>query len=149
MKAKSWIKYLIYMCLILIIVFWGQHVFWVYKQDVEKTFNFNPYFHYGLTIIFYAGIGLLLGLEHLLCEMKKEGTWRINLPKIALMGIPALYFSLGVFIYYSNITVLSFPIQVLIKNGTNFINTFQIILGHSIITSFYKINKDNTNINIS
>jgi hypothetical protein len=93
-------------------------------------------------IIFYGGIGLLLGLEHLICEIRKEGTWIINLPKVVLMVIPSLYFSLAMFIYYNNITVLSFSIGVLIEGGSGFIHAFQIILGHSIITSFYKNNKE-------
>jgi hypothetical protein len=149
MKIKSWSKYFIYMCLILIVVFWGQHVFGVYKQNVQKTFNFNPYYPNVLMIVFYGSIGLLLGLEHLICEIKKEGTWIINLPKIVLMTLPSLYFSLSIFIYYNNITFLSFPIKVLIEDGTNFINAFQIILGYSIITSFYKVNKRNINIGAS
>lgn len=136
MKTKSWSRYLIYMCLILIIVFWGQHIFGVYKQSVQKGFNYRPYYLNILTIIFYGGIGLLLGLEHLICEIKKEGTWIVNLPKIVLMAIPSLYFSLAMFIYFNNIPFLSFPIGVLIKDGTAFINAFQIILGYSIITSF-------------
>jgi hypothetical protein len=142
MKAKTWLRYLIYMCLILIMVFWGQHIFGVYKQSVQKNFNFRPYYFNILMIIFYGGIGLLLGLEHLICEIKKEGTWTINLPKIILMVIPSLYFSLAMFIYYNNMTVLSFPIKVLIEDGTAFINAFQIILGYSVITSFYKNSKD-------
>jgi hypothetical protein len=141
MKTKSWSRYLIYMCLILIIVFWGQHIFGVYKRGVQKGFNYRPYYLNVLTIIFYSGIGLLLGLEHLICEIKKEGTWIVNLPKIVLMAIPSLYFSLAMFIYFNNIPFLSFPIVVLIKDGTAFINAFQVILGYSIITSFYKDSK--------
>jgi hypothetical protein len=141
-KAKSWLRYLIYMCLILIMVFWGQYIFGVYKQSVQKSFNYRPYYLNILMIIFYGGIGLLLGSEHLICEIKKEGTWSINLPKIVLMAIPSLYFSLAIFIYFNNIPVLSFPISVLIEDGTAFINAFQIILGYSIITSFYRNSKE-------
>ena len=148
MKAKSWIKYFIYMCLILIVVFWGQHVFVVYKQNTQKTFNFNPYYYNVLMIIFYGSIGLLLGLEHLIYQIRKQGDWAVNFPKIVLMLIPSLYFSLAIFIYYSNITLLSFPLMGLIENGTNFINAFQIILGYSIITSFYK-KESNRNISIT
>jgi hypothetical protein len=141
MKGKSWIRYFVYMCLILVMVFWGHHIIGVYKQSIEKNYDFRPYYLNILMIIFYGAIGLLLGLEHLICEIKKEGTWTINLPKIVLMVIPSLYFSLAMFIYYNNITILSFPIGVLIENSSDFINAFQIILGYSIITSFYKNSK--------
>jgi hypothetical protein len=141
MKGKSWSRYIVYMCLILVMVFWGQHIFGEYKQSVQESYNFRPYYFNILMIIFYGGIGLLLGLEHLIFEFKKKGSWKVNLPKIVLMSIPSLYFSLAMFIYYNNIPVLSFPIGVLIEDGTAFINAFQIIMGHSFITSFYKNSK--------
>ncbi|HEY5587949.1 MAG TPA: hypothetical protein VIK86_03225 [Candidatus Paceibacterota bacterium] len=141
MKVKSWIKYLIYMCLILIVIFWGQHVFEVYKQNAEKNFSISPYYQNFLMIVFYGSVGLLLGLEHLICEIRKKGAWVVNLPKIVLMGIPSLYFSLAIIIYYNNLPFLSFPLRGLIVSGANFINAFQVILGYSIITSFYKANK--------
>ncbi|MPN49602.1 hypothetical protein SDC9_197224 [bioreactor metagenome] len=142
MRVKSWIKYFIYMCLIIIIVFLGQHVFGVYKQSIQETFDSRLYYDIFM-IIFYGSIGLLLGLEHFIHEKRKKGPWAVNFPKIALMVVPSLYFSFTMFIYYNNIDVLLFPIKVLIKDGTNFITAFQIIFGYSIITSFYKSNKVN------
>lgn len=149
MKVKSWTKYFIYMCLILIIVFWGQHVFGVYKQNAQKTFNFRPYYYNILMIIFYSSIGSLLGLEQLICEIRKKGNWVFNFPKAILIVIPSLYFSLAIFIYYSNIPLLSVHLKGLIEERTNFINAFQIILGYSIITSFYKTKINNSNIGIT
>lgn len=141
MKVKSWLKYLIFTSLILIIVFYGQYVLEGIRKNAEKTYDINIYYSYGTSIIFYGGIGLVLGLEHIINEAKQEGTWKINLPKIVLMVLPSLYFSLGPFIYFNNLTILSFPIGVLIQGGeggATFINTFKLILGYSIITSFYK-----------
>lgn len=149
MKVKSWIKYLIYMCLILIVVFGGQHVFEVYKQNAERNFNFGFYYDSVLPIIFYGSVGLLLGLEHLICELRKEGAWVVNLPKIVLMGIPSLYFSLATIIYFSNIPFLSSPFGGLLARSAIFINVFQVILGYTIITSFYKANKNDINIDVS
>ena len=145
MKIKSWSKYFIYMCFILLMVFWGQHVFQVIERDRVKLFIF-PYLYFSaMTIIFYGSIGLILGLEHLICEIKKEGTWKINLPKIILMGLPSLYFSLAYIIYYSNFTfmrnILEYPILKLMENYSGFLSLFPLILGYLIITSFYKHNK--------
>jgi len=103
--------------------------------------NTNPYLQNILIIVFYGGIGLLLGLEHLIPEIRKEGTWVINIPKLLLMGIPSLYFSLAVFIYYSSnqlVRNISYPIGILLTNNQSFIEVFPLILGYSIITSFYK-----------
>lgn len=144
MKIKLWSKYFIYIVLIIVVVFLGQHVIESVKKYAEATFDINLYFQNALMIIFYGGIGLLLGLEHLVYEMKKEGKWKINFPKLVLMGIPSLYFSLAFFLYYSNNqfvqNILSYPITLLLNTSTSFLSVFQLIFGYSIITSFYKYN---------
>lgn len=144
MKIKLWSKYFIYIVLIIVVVFLGQHVIESVKKNAETTFDINLNFQNALMIIFYGGIGLLLGLEHLVCEMKKEGKWKINFPKLVLMGIPSLYFSLTFFLYYSNNQfvqdILSYPIILLLNTSTSFLSVFQLIFGYSVITSFYKYN---------
>lgn len=145
MNAKSWLKYFFIIILILVMVFLGQYVFESIRRNVQETYNINPYFQNIIMLIFYGGIGLLLGLEHLIQEIKKQGKWVVNIPKLVLMGIPSLYFSLSIFIYYSSSQfvreVLSYPTGILLNNGGNFISVFQLILGYSIITSFYKKNE--------
>lgn len=95
------------------------------------------------TIIFIL-LGTLLGLEKLLLEMRTEGKWRINLPKVILLGIPSLYFSFGIVVmYYCPIAfiqqTLGYPIQFFLQSEFNFLSIFQIILGYIIVTSFIKI----------
>ena len=151
MKAKSWSKYFLIIILILVMVFWGQYVLDGITRNSQKTYNINPYFYNMVMIIFYGSIGLLLGLEHLIQEIKKEGTWVINIPKLILMGIPSLYFSLGIFLYGSRNQfvreVIAYPIGILLNNSTNFIFVLQLIFGYSIITSFYKKMKKGDNSN--
>lgn len=145
MKLKSWTKYFICISLILIMVFLGHHVSEIIRENAQKTLNFNPYYTNVIMIIFYGSIGLLLGLEHFISELKKKGKWMLILPKIIIMGLPSLYFSFFIFIYYNNNHIIhnfiAYPISLLIEGGSNFIPVFQITLGYSIITSFYKDNK--------
>ncbi|MBU3216056.1 hypothetical protein LL033_01585 [Clostridium estertheticum] len=141
MKEKSWLKYFFIILIILFIVFSGQHILDGINKNAQETYNTHPYLQNILMIIFYGGIGLLLGLEHLIHEIKKEGTWIMNVPKFLLMGLPSLYFSLAVFIYYSSnqlVRNISYPIGILITSNQSFIWVFPLILGYSIITSFYK-----------
>jgi hypothetical protein len=139
MKKKSCLKYFFIITLIIIVVFLGDYVFDSIKE-FQMTFSFFLYLFLEMGI--YVIIGLLLGVEHLIQEFKKVGVWRINLIKLALLGIPSLYFALGIFIYFGIgrhlPNILIHPIGLLIKNSTNYLHVFQLILGHSIITSFYK-----------
>ncbi|TDT51281.1 hypothetical protein [Fonticella tunisiensis] len=139
---KSWVKYFINILLILIIMFFGEHVFEGITKNIQTTFKMNPFLINMVMIIFYGCIGLLLGLEHLINEINKEGTWIINSPKIVFMVLPSLYFSFAMFLYYSSIqfvrNILAYPVGILLESGTNFMHVFQLIFGYSIITSFYK-----------
>jgi hypothetical protein len=144
MKVKSWLKYLIYIILFLAIACFGQNFLVDIKKSVQGTENVNLLFlPVVITSIFYVVIGLLLGLESLICEIKKDGIWKINLPKLVLLGVPSLYISFYVFLYYSNYeiisNVLALRIPVLLRSGTGI--TFQVVLGYSIITSFYRKNE--------
>ncbi|MBU3184910.1 hypothetical protein [Clostridium estertheticum] len=142
MKDKSWLKYFFIILIILFIVFSGQHILDGINRNAQETYNIHPYLQNILMIIFYGGIGFLLGLEHLIHEIKKEGTWIMNVPKFLLIGLPSLYFSLAVFIYYSSNqlvrNILAYPIGILLTSNQSFIWVFPLILGYSIITSFYK-----------
>lgn len=141
MKKKSWLEYFFIILLIFLMVFGGKHILDGIRINAQKTYNSNPYFQYSLISIFYVAIGLILGLDHLIKEIKKEGKWVINIPKLVLMGIPSLYLSLSIFIYYSNNQFVrnlsSYPMAIL-STCINFISVFQLIFGYSIITSFYK-----------
>lgn len=141
MKFKSWLKYFIYILLIIFITFLVQPIMISARVNAQATGN--PYYTNVVTLIFYIVLGLILGLEHLFYENKKEGIWAFNLPKIVLMGLPSLYFSLAHFcIFYIDNQFLQntllYPEGILLRGSTIFIPAFQLILGYSIITSFYK-----------
>ncbi len=141
MRKKSCFKYLIIITLIIFVVFLGDYV-----SDRIKEFQMTlSFFLYQLLEIgIYVIIGLLLGIDHLIQEFKKVGACRINFIKLALLGIPSLYFSLGVLIYFGIgrylPNILIHPIGLLINNSANYLHVFQLILGYSIITSFHKKN---------
>lgn len=142
MKIKTWFKYLIYISLIYLIVFGEQYYLAIINENSKILFDTNPFYLNFIMIILNGCIGITLGVEHLICEIRKEGNWNINLPKLVLMGVPSLYFSLTIFIYYKIINLPSRPIFILLKGGNKFITISQLILGYIIITSFYKVNKE-------
>lgn len=83
-----------------------------------------------ITTIF---LGVLIGIEFLVSQINKSGQWRINLAKLTFLGIPSILFTF-------------FNVQIANLNpGLNFLSTnqtflifWQIVLGYTLVTSFYK-----------
>ena len=144
MKIK-WIKYLVLsVVFILLIALWG------YVSDLVRSSYYrfeNNIWYSVISIIMGLSIGLLFGLEHFIEEVKKEGEWKINYPKTILLGLPCLYFSLaGIWIYGSNqlmTSILSYPLVWFMRFGLDHVDVFQLGLGYTFITSFYKYNENN------
>ncbi|MEW9097118.1 MAG: hypothetical protein AB2417_18730 [Clostridiaceae bacterium] len=149
MRKKNWGIYIAYSILIIVFVFLCNHIVQKLILQHRDIFYMNQYLIMGLSLIINCCFGAILGLEHLIKEIKKEGIWKLNIPKAIFIGIPTLYFSLTLFIYYSNISCFPFnlrPLEILATSRSNLINLFQILLGYTVITSFYKNSEE---INIS
>ncbi|WP_434511726.1 hypothetical protein [Desulfitobacterium sp. AusDCA] len=140
MKIKPWLKYLIYIILLFFLIALREYVEKLFLNSYHR-FKYPEIFYYLVVNVFLGiCIGLFLGLEHLIEELGKEGTWKINLTKLILVGLPSLYFSLA------NIWVLSgnrFMQELLYLNryGSGYVSLFQMIFGYMVITSFFKYNE--------
>lgn len=94
MKKNIWLKYFLYAVILICYIAFSNKIL------IILSMTYNPFLILvGSTLIFIV-VGLLLGLERLIVETRKEGKWGINLPKIIFLGIPSLYFSIGTFIYF-------------------------------------------------
>lgn len=143
MKIKLWIKYLIYFVIIFLIVFLREYVAKLFVSKDQFRINYSM-----IVLSMFLGIviGLLLGLEHFMNEVSKGGSWKINLPKLILVGVPSFYFSFTNLLIYSDISflqnVIAYPMIYLINHSSaGIVTLFQPILGYIIITSFHKYNK--------
>lgn len=144
MRKKSWLKYLMYILLLCLLIF--------SKEYLLNRIEYNFYRSFGaggsmwliiiLPLIYNVVIGLILGFEQLINERRKVGSWKINLPKVLLIGIPSLFFSLTYQIALINNSFVQNKILVYARLGTNFIPIFQIILGYVAITCLYKYSED-------
>ena len=141
MKQKQWLKYLFYMAIILVTVSLRVYITKLAKGFYNETFQMNFYLLI-IIVLINMTLGLLLGLEHLLKEIKAEGTWKINLPKLILLGLPSLYCSIANFSIYSPSKFLFYffakPLWNLLSYDVNILSLFQLIFGYIIVTSFYK-----------
>ncbi len=142
-KVRRWLLYLAYiglffaeLCLETLIVVLCSKNQQTARNEYVMTYVF-------LTIIlFNIIIGATMGLEHFLKELKKAGKLRINIPKLILMGIPSLYLTPLLFIFYGGNTLTQLLYgwigKYLAYNSNSLVFLFQYLLGYTIITSFYK-----------
>jgi len=135
-KKQSWLWYFIYAVVFLCYIIFSSKLL-VYLQSLTaRTFKLYT----SWSIVIFVVLGLLLGLEKLLSETRKEGKWKVNLPKILFLGIPSLYFSMSLFFYISHIDFFDYLIPMCIQsNISSFMPIFQVILGFTLITSFVKV----------
>lgn len=147
MKNKSWFKYLIYILLFIGLIYLDGYV--VKQQTIYQSKQFELNFSYFImSMIIKICIGSFLGLEYIIKEMRREGAWKINFPKLILMVLPSLYFSICyifIYVYNSNLfihRILFYPSFIFMKFSSGFIYIFQLMLGYFLVTSFYKQDKD-------
>lgn len=140
MRKNKWLLYFIYSVVLVCYIIFSSKILIFEKEQFQRTFNNLPLITW--SIIIFILFGLLLGLEKLLLEIRKDGKWRINLPRLILLGVPSLYFSLGILILSFPITfirrTLSYPILYFLKYD-DILSIFQVTLGYIIITSFIKV----------
>lgn len=141
MKIKLWLKYLIYLILICFLIVLREYVGKLFAAYFKQEFRIN-YCYLVINLLIGVGIGLFLGLEHFINEIRKEGTWKVNIPKLVLVALPSLYFALtNIWIYSGNQflqNVIAYPLLNFLGYGTGYVTLFQVILGYMVITSFYK-----------
>jgi hypothetical protein len=143
MRKKAWIKYSIYILTLIAFILLKEFV--MYKLKYLYTRNWgagNSYLLFiTIPLIFNLIIGMLLGLDHFVNEIKKTGRWKINITKLTIMGIPSLFLSLAYHFMYINIEVIQIGLWSIASHFENNFPVFQIILGYVVITCSYKYQK--------
>lgn len=130
------LKYIAYLVLLFGIAIGCLYINNSIQKIAAETYDYSNYIF--ILSFLYVPIGLCLGLPQLLTEWKKKGKWNVNVTKLIFLGIPALYFSGYLYIYY-HIPFLQFwneiATELLQVKSTVILN---IILGYIFITSFHK-----------
>lgn len=103
--------------------------------------NYKPGPYWIASFFAYVIAGILLAIEYTYTEFKKPGRWKTNIEKLIFLGIPALFFSLMIFIYFAPFQkphLVNALLSQLMSLGQNFIPIAGIFLGYILSTSFYK-----------
>lgn len=141
MKAKLWLKYLIYIVIISCMVALREYVGYLFTAYFRVNFRTN-YSYVLISMLIGVCIGLFMGIEHFIRERRNEGTWNINFTRLIIVGLPSLYFSLtNCLIYNEFLHKLAYPLLYLLKFGSGYVTLFQLLLGFVVITSFEKSNR--------
>ncbi|MGO1370099.1 hypothetical protein [Senegalia sp. (in: firmicutes)] len=146
MKNKDWKKYLFYILLIFGLLYLDSYILRQRAIYQKETFDVGLTYIV-MSMIVKIGVGTVLGLDYIVGEIKKSGSWKINLSKIFLMVVPTLYFSMSFFAMYRFIEnpiykILTYPMFIFFKNDSSFIIASQLMFGYLFVTSFYKQSKE-------
>ncbi|WP_291636820.1 hypothetical protein [Clostridium sp.] len=128
MIYKKYIEYISISCIFIVFVIFSDNLINVLKK-IEIQ-NFSMFFPAISNTVVYIIFGIILGIGYVISENKNDGKWRFRISKSLIIGIPCLPFSFPYLIYYF------FHINTMQDKNTMIIS--QIILGYTIISSFYK-----------
>ena len=133
---KKWLGYASFILFMWCFIFAGKLCFDILNENVRRTFmHLSLYLLLGIDILFYIGFGFVMGLGNFIKEKGKTGKWRINFGKLTIIGIPSLVFAFFVHI----VMMFNIPIGGFIVKGEHiYMSLFKILLGYTLITSFYK-----------
>lgn len=136
-KVGLYMLYLLSFLFIIFLVAYMQNVIFNYKKQ-NLDYNIS---YFIISIILGIVIGSLLGMEKFIIELRKTGSWKINYPKIIILGLPMLFFSFVLIFYFKSLLPYSINILVINLYGNSIFLylIFSITLGYTIISSFYKV----------
>ena len=132
MRSKNILKYLGYLLIMAILYYYGNSILAKYYEVAQITFIYN----YGMIaivqLVFFGGIGLVLGLDRILLEIKNKGKWKFDITRLIILGIPSLFFS----IHYLVLRLI--PLH---ESFGNIFTISSIVFGYTLISSLYKSDK--------
>lgn len=129
MNSKNTVKYLIYLILLISLYYLGSSILAKHYEEAKITFIYNYWLITMVKLIFFGGIGMVLGLDKFLSELTKEGKWKFDITKLIILGIPSLIFSMQ----YLVLTFIQIP-----NSFTSVFTIANIVLGYTLISSLYK-----------
>lgn len=130
MKINKWFKNIIYLFLIVILFYGGTTIISNIIKGAQMTYEINFNFITLTYFIFFGGIGIVLGLDNFIKELKKEGKLRLDISRIMIFGLPCLIFSIPKLQYILPPTTLQFVDSIYLVSS--------IILGYTLICSLVK-----------
>ncbi|QHE51259.1 hypothetical protein [Pontibacillus sp. HMF3514] len=110
---RRFIYFALWMVVISITLYFGTKLQFHFKQQTEMTYNPIPQVIFGT--LFPVCIGILLKIPGI-WDQRKRTKWGVDWAKLIVVGVPCLYFTLGLILVYTSII----PILPLLSYATSF-----------------------------
>ncbi|WP_019850544.1 hypothetical protein [Desulfitobacterium sp. PCE1] len=98
---KRILLYLLYTVFLIILIQLG--ITYSFELKSLNSTPYNPYPAWTFYIALSVFIGLLLGLPEFIRRYKKPGKWRIQWERLLIVGLPSLFFTFSLFIFFSSV----------------------------------------------
>ena len=140
MKSKNPRFDIIYYIVILFFVVSSGFV--LKKASINAHINFTPFVLYRVHFFVLFSFGVMLGLECLFHQKKKDGKWKLNFLKLIILGIPSLLIIIWIWfpLVFGIIIIKTYFTCTL--NYSMFFEISVILFGWVLTTSIYKENLD-------
>lgn len=135
-KIRSGIlKNVVLLVLIIILFVVGTGLLENHLVQSKTTYRFSPGYITIISIAFFGGIGVLLGLS---ANRRTAGALQMDFPRLLLLALPSLIVSLSYVWAYLRLFDFYPPIYSYIATNPYLVTVSCIILGHSLITGFQR-----------
>lgn len=130
MKHNTWVKNLIYLLLIVTLFLVGTILLSKINEAAQRTYTLNINLVTLVTILFFGGIGLVLGFDNFITQLRLNGNWKFDMAKLVIVGIPSFIFSIHYMVYKISSALLPYIDNISLVSS--------IILGYTLISCVYK-----------
>lgn len=146
MRKNSWLKTFIYAVVLVGYMLLSNKFLVGLEGKAQRTFNILPYALWSKAV--FIVLGFLIGSDYLYKEFNKVGLWKVRVSKLIIIGLPLMIYVLAPLISFFNFQ----PILSLFGNSIIYLQAqfshmdkaIEVLLGYSIITSFYKYERSYT-----
>lgn len=137
MKNKNYIGNFIYFILIAILLACGTSLLSNHYTEAQRTFEYSLFYITIIIVIFFGGIGVVLGLSNVNFSVKKIKELKLDRSRLLLLVLPSFIISMThIWALLGLLDNLSTIYSYIIKNQYIIIIS-SIILGNSIVSSIY------------
>ncbi|WP_019639678.1 hypothetical protein [Paenibacillus fonticola] len=135
LKVNHLMKYFSYLLFIAIFYYCGTALLEEHSRQALKTYNYNYVYITFITIVFFGGIGAILGLSNVKVSDSRNRTLRIDKSRLLVIGLPSfiiamthIWAQLGLFEGYAYV-------YMYILSNDFILVLSSVILGHTLISS--------------